>query len=85
MEGAWPVWEVGLYGFGDIYVEAPTKASARWFAASKCHEAGYGRSPIDLIQRGVDIREVNRTFAGMNGDIHRVKRLVRRDSDSVAI
>lgn len=74
MGDEWPIWEVGLYGFGDIFVEAPTKASARWYAASKCHEAGYGRSPIELIQRGVDIREVNRTFADMTGDIHRVKR-----------
>lgn len=71
----WPVWEVGIYGFGDIYVEAPTKASARWWTVSKCHEAGYGRSPIELIQRGVTVHQVSRTLAGVMGDIHRVKRL----------
>ena len=47
----WPTFEVGIYGFGDCYIEAPTKASARWCAASKCHEAGYGTSPVELIQR----------------------------------
>jgi hypothetical protein len=78
MEGLmeWPCWEVGIYGFGDIYVEAPTKASARWWAASACHEAGYGRSVIELIRRGVSIREVNRHFAAIMGDIHKVKRKV---------
>ncbi|SMC45574.1 hypothetical protein [Novosphingobium sp. B1] len=75
MSEEWPVWEVGLYGFGDIYVEAPTKASARWFAASACHDAGYGRSPIDLIRRGVSIGKIDRTTAAIFGDIHRVKRL----------
>lgn len=69
----WPVWEVGLYGFGDIYVEAPTKASARWWAASKCHEAGYGRSPIDLIRRGAHIRKVDPVIARIMSDVHRVK------------
>lgn len=77
--GSWPCWEVGIYGFGDVYVEAPTKASARWWAASRCHEAGYGRSPIDLIQRGVTVREVSRMFAGFIGDIHQVKRVARRN------
>lgn len=70
----WPVWEVGIYGFGDIFVEAPTKASARWWAASKCHEAGYGQSPIELIQRGVTVREIDRWLASTMGDINRLKR-----------
>lgn len=76
----WPCWEVGIYGFGDVYVEAPTKASARWWTASQCHEAGYGKSPIELIQRGITVREVSRIFAGMMGDIHRVKRLAKRST-----
>lgn len=76
MSGAsWPTWEVALYGFSEVYVEAPSKASARWWAASRCHEAGYGRSPVELIQRGVDVREVGHTLAAiMSGDspIYRV-------------
>lgn len=77
-EDAWPCFEVEIYGFGPIYVEAPTKTSARWFAVSKCHEAGYGRSPIELIQRGVSMRELPRFLAAIHGDIHRVKRLARK-------
>lgn len=80
MSEDWPVWEVGIYGFGDIYVQAPTKASARWFTASKCHEAGYGRSPIDLIQRGVSIGKIDRVTAMMLGDIHRVKRIATKEA-----
>jgi hypothetical protein len=69
----WPTWEVGVYGFGDFYVEAPTAASARWWTVSKMHEAGYGKSPVELIQRGVTVREVGHTWAAIMGDIHRVK------------
>jgi hypothetical protein len=75
---AWPVFEVGVYGFGDIYVEAPTKASARWWTVGRLHEAGYGSSPVELIQRGVTVREISRTFAAVMGDIHRVKLRRRR-------
>lgn len=73
----WPCWEVGIYGFRDIYVEAPSAKSARWWTASRCHEAGYGRSPIDLIQRGITVREVSSSFAAIMGDVHRVKRSAR--------
>lgn len=69
----WPTWEVGVYGFGDIFVDAPSKASARWYVVSQMHEAGYGRSPIELIQRGVTVRQISRVMAGIMGDIHRVK------------
>lgn len=68
-----PCWGVELYGFGEIFVEAPTAASARWWVASACHDAGYGKSPIDLIRRGVVVRMVDRHFAAGRGDIHRVK------------
>jgi hypothetical protein len=69
----WPTWEVGVYGFGDVFVDAPTAASARWWTVSRLHEAGHGRSPIELIQRGVEVRQISRTMAGIFGDIHRVK------------
>jgi hypothetical protein len=69
----WPTWEVGLYGFGDVYVEAPTAKSARWWAATKCHKAGYGESPVELIQRGVDIRQVTHSTAAIFGNIYRVE------------
>lgn len=68
----WQCWEVGIYGFGDVYVEARTSASARWWTASKMHEAGYGKSPIDLIQRAVTVRPICRAVASALGDIHRV-------------
>lgn len=72
----WPCWAVDIYGFGDVYVEAPTKASARWWAASKCHEAGYGCSPIELIQRGVTVRQVASSLASaMGNNIYRVERI----------
>lgn len=73
-EADWPTFEVGLYGFGECYIEAPSRASARWCAASKCHEAGYGSSPIELIQRGVTIREGSSTLAiAMGGPHYRVE------------
>lgn len=71
---AWPTWEVALYGFGGVYVEAPTAASARWWAASNRHKAGYGQSPIELIRRGVTIRQVSPTVAAILGSIYRVER-----------
>lgn len=72
MSETWPTFEVGIYGFAECYVEAPTKASARWYAASKCHEAGYGESPIELIRRGVTVREVTHSEAAIFGNIYRV-------------
>lgn len=44
---------VEVSGFSEVVVEAPTAASARWFAAVKCHQAGYGAEPFDIIRRGV--------------------------------
>jgi len=73
--GDWPTFEVEIDGFPDCYIEAPTKASARLWAATKCHEAGYGRSPMELIRRGITIREVSTATAIIMGGPHyRVER-----------
>jgi hypothetical protein len=57
------MFAVGIDYFEEVAVEADTAASARWAAASACHEAGYGRSPLELIRRGCTVRPITRTEA----------------------
>lgn len=60
-----PIWAVALDGFAECYVEADTKVSARWRAASACHEAGYGTSPVDLLSRGCSVYPSTRLEADL--------------------
>lgn len=57
------MFAVALDCFEEVAVEADTVASARWAAASACHEAGYGRNQIDLIRRGCAVRPISRVEA----------------------
>jgi hypothetical protein len=58
-----PMFAVALDYFEEVAVEADTAASARWAAASACHEAGYGRNQIELIRRGCRVRPISRIEA----------------------
>lgn len=63
--GSRSLWAVEIGDFSECHVRAITAASARWCAASACHNAGYGSSPVELIRRGCTVRAITETEAAL--------------------